>query len=149
MKIPVLPSDSMHPTPEFAHPGDAGADLAAAEAATIGPGERALVSAGFSMAIPDGFAGLVLPRSGLAIRSGVTVLNAPGLIDAGYRGEVKVVLINHSDVDFEVAIGDRIAQLVIVAVNQPEYVEVDTLTDTSRGEGGFGSTGVGGVGSVS
>ena len=139
----------MYPTPQFAHPGDAGADLAAAEAATIAPGERALVSAGFSMAIPDGFAGLVLPRSGLAIRSGVTVLNAPGLIDAGYRGEVKVVLINHSDVDFEVAIGDRIAQLVIVAVNQPEYVEVDTLTDTSRGEGGFGSTGVGGVGNVS
>ena len=148
MKIPVLPSDSMYPTPKFAHPGDAGADLAAAEPTTIAPGERALVSAGFSMAIPDGFAGLVLPRSGLAIRSGVTVLNAPGLIDAGYRGEVKVVLINHSDVDFEVAIGDRIAQLVIVAVNQPEDVEVDTLPDSSRGHGGFGSTGVSGTGSV-
>lgn len=148
MKIPVMPSDSMYPTPRFAHPGDAGADLAAAEAMTIASGDRALVSAGFSLAIPDGYAGLVLPRSGLAIRSGVTVLNAPGLIDAGYRGEVKVALINHSDVDFEVAIGDRIAQLVIVAVSQPEYVEVDTLTDTSRGEGGFGSTGVGGVGRV-
>lgn len=148
MKIPVMPSDSMYPTPRFAHPGDAGADLAAAEAMTIASGDRALVSAGFSLAIPDGYAGLVLPRSGLAIRSGVTVLNAPGLIDAGYRGEVKVALINHSDVDFEVAIGDRIAQLVIVAVSQPEYVEVDTLTDTSRGEGGFGSTGVGGIGRV-
>lgn len=145
MKIPVLPSDSMYPTPGFAHPGDAGADLAAAEATTIAPGGRALVSAGFSMAIPDGYAGLVLPRSGLAIRSGVTVLNAPGLIDAGYRGEVKVALINHSDVDFDVAIGDRIAQLVIVRVEQPDYSEVDSLTDTSRGEGGFGSTGVGGT----
>lgn len=142
MKIPVLPSDSMYPTPRFAHAGDAGADLTAAEPATIEPGGRALVSAGFSMAIPDGFAGLVLPRSGLAVRSGVTVLNAPGLIDAGYRGEVKVALINHSHEDFEVSVGDRIAQLVIVAVERPDYVEVGTLADTSRGENGFGSTGV-------
>ena len=143
MKIPVLLSDSMHQTPRFAHPGDAGADLAAAESLTLEPGGRALVSAGFSMAIPEGHAGLVLPRSGLAIRSGVTVLNAPGLIDSGYRGVVKVALINHSTEDFEVRFGDRIAQLVIVAVDEPDYVEVDVLADTSRGEGGFGSTGVG------
>ena len=133
----------MDQTPRFAHPGDAGADLAAAESLTLEPGGRALVSAGFSMAIPEGHAGLVLPRSGLAIRSGVTVLNAPGLIDAGYRGVVKVALINHSAEAFEVRVGDRIAQLVIVAVDEPDYVEVDVLVDTSRGEGGFGSTGVG------
>lgn len=142
MKIPVVPSDSMYPTPRFAHVGDAGADLTAAEPATIEPGGRALVGAGFSMAIPAGYAGLVVPRSGLAVRSGVTVLNAPGLIDSGYRGEVKVALINHSQQDFVVAVGDRIAQLVIVAVERPDYVGVQSLSDTERGDGGFGSTGV-------
>ena len=142
MKIPVVPSDSMYPTPQFAHDGDAGADLTAAEPATIEPGGRALVGTGFSLAIPTGYAGLVLPRSGLAVRSGVTVLNAPGLIDAGYRGEVKVALINHSLDAFDVAVGDRIAQLVIVAVERPDYVNVESLANTTRGDGGFGSTGV-------
>ena len=141
MKIPVLPSDSMHRLPSFAHWGDAGADLTAAEPTVIGPGERALVPTGFSLAIPEGHAGLVMPRSGLAIRAGVTVINAPGLIDAGYRGEVKVALINHSNEAFSIERGDRIAQLVIVEVAQPEYVAVDALDATSRGEGGFGSTG--------
>ena len=141
MKIPVLPTDSMHRLPSFAHWGDAGADLTAAEGLVIGPGERALVPTGFSLAIPQGHAGLVMPRSGLAIRAGVTVINAPGLIDAGYRGEVKVALINHSKEPFAIERGDRIAQLVIVEVAQPEFVAVDALDETSRGEGGFGSTG--------
>ena len=141
MKIPVKPSDSMYQLPRFAHAGDAGADLTAAEPARIGPGERVLIPTGCSMAIPEGYAGLVMPRSGLAIRSGVTVINAPGLIDAGYRGEVMVALINHSAEVFQVERGDRIAQLVIVAVEEPDYVEVDELEDSQRGSGGFGSTG--------
>lgn len=142
MKIPVKPSDLMYRLPRSAHAGDAGADLMAAEAVTIGPGDRALVPTGFSLAIPTGHAGLVMPRSGLAIRSGVTVINAPGLIDAGYRGEVKVALINHSNEPFAVERGDRIAQLVIIEVAEPEYVEVEDLEESQRGKGGFGSTGV-------
>ncbi len=145
MKIPVVRKDSMYQLPGSAHPGDAGADLVAAKAVTIGPGERALISTGMSMAIPAGYGGFVLPRSGLAVRSGVTVLNAPGLIDSGYRGEVQVALINHGTEPFEVEVGDRIAQLVILAVQAPEYVAVDSLDDTSRGEGGFGSTGLKGA----
>ena len=109
---------------------------------TLEPGARALVPTGFSLAIPEGHAGLVMPRSGLAIRSGVTVINAPGLIDSGYRGEVKVALVNHSDEVFEVARGDRIAQLVVVAVATPAYEAVEALPDSDRGDGGFGSTGV-------
>ncbi|MEN8238891.1 MAG: dUTP diphosphatase [Actinomycetota bacterium] len=144
MKIPVIRRDSMHQLPRFAHPGDAGADLVAAESVRLEPGARALVPTGLSMAIPEGHAGFVLPRSGLAIRSGVTVLNAPGLIDAGYRGEVKVALINHGQEPFEIEPGDRIAQLVIMAVDRPEYTAVDTLETTQRGDGGFGSTGFGG-----
>jgi dUTP pyrophosphatase len=132
----------MYQPPRFAHRGDAGADLTAAEPMVIEPRGRAVISAGFSMAIPDGHAGLILPRSGLAVRSGVTVLNAPGLIDAGYRGDVRVALVNHSDEVFVVERGDRIAQLVIVAVERPDYVEVDELDETSRGDGGFGSTGI-------
>jgi dUTP diphosphatase len=141
MKIPVLPTDAMFHLPEFAHPGDAGADLTAAESLTLEPGARALVGTGLSLAIPDGYAGLVMPRSGLAIRSGVTVINAPGLIDAGYRGEVKVALINHSDTACTIERGDRIAQLVIVGIERPSYVEVDVLDDTDRAAGGFGSSG--------
>lgn len=142
MKIPVLSSDSMYPLPRFAHEGDAGADLTAAEEGVIEPGDRRLVSTGLSVAIPHGFAGFVLPRSGLAVKSGVTVVNAPGLIDAGYRGEVKVGLINLGSDRFSYAIGDRIAQLVIMAVAHPEFVAVDSLPPTRRGDGGFGSTGV-------
>lgn len=143
MKIPVLPRESMYLLPTFAHPGDAGADLTAAESVTIAPGERALVATGMAIAIPEGHAGLVMPRSGLAIRSGVTVINAPGLIDSGYRGELKVALVNHAHEAYTVERGDRIAQLVIVAVAQPTYVEVEELADTARGTGGFGSTGTG------
>ena len=142
MKIPVQPSDAMYHEPRFSHPGDAGADLTASEAAVIPAGERALIGTGFAVAIPDGHAGLVMPRSGLAVRNGVTVVNAPGLIDSGYRGEVKVALINHGSDDFVIERGDRIAQLVIVAVPAVEFVEVDDLAASERGTGGFGSTGV-------
>ena len=132
----------MNQLPAFAHTGDAGADLVAAEALTIEPGGRAVVPTGLSMAIPAGYAGFVLPRSGLAVRTGVTVLNAPGLIDAGYRGEIKVALINHGELPFEVQIGDRIAQLVVMAVEAPEFTQVDALGATRRGSEGFGSTGI-------
>lgn len=142
MKIPVVRRDSGNQLPAFAHAGDAGADLVAAEALTIEPGGRAVVPTGLSMAIPAGHAGFVLPRSGLAVRTGVTVLNAPGLIDAGYRGEIKVALINHGELPFEVQIGDRIAQLVVMAVEAPEFTRVDALGPTRRGSGGFGSTGI-------
>ena len=142
MKIPVTRKELVHPLPEFAHPGDAGADLTASESVTIEPGERALVPTGLAVAIPEGFAGFVLPRSGLAIRSGITVINAPGLIDSGYRGELRVGLVNLGDSVFVIEAGDRIAQLVIMAVTRPEFVEVDDLDETLRGSGGFGSTGV-------
>ena len=142
MKIPVRPSDSMYRLPERAHDGDAGADLFAADGVVLAPGERATIPLGFSMAIPGGHAGLVLPRSGLASRHGITVVNAPGLIDSGYRGEVQVALVNLSDEVFEVERGDRIAQLVIVAVATPSFEPSETLEDTTRGSGGFGSSGV-------
>ena len=122
MKIPVQPSDAMYHEPRFSHPGDAGADLTASEAAVIPAGERALIGTGFAVAIPDG--------------------HAPGLIDSGYRGEVKVALINHGSDEFVIERGDRIAQLVIVAVPAVEFVEVDDLAASERGTGGFGSTGV-------
>ncbi|MFM7552952.1 MAG: dUTP diphosphatase [Actinomycetota bacterium] len=138
----------LHPEarlPERAHPGDAGFDLHATEAVTVPPGGRAAVPCGFAMALPEGTAGLVLPRSGLALRSGVTVLNAPGLIDSGYRGEVMAILVNHdSDDAFTVSPGDRIAQLVIVDLPAVAFVEVAELPESQRGEGGFGSTGVAG-----
>ncbi len=145
MKIPVTRTDSLHPLPQVAHPFDAGADLTASERVEIEPGERELVATGLSMAIPEGYAGFVLPRSGLAIQDGVTVINAPGLIDSGYRGELKVGLVNHGDRAFSIEPGDRIAQLVIMAVEQPEFIEIDRLEASSRGEEGFGSTGVSGV----
>ena len=141
MKIPVTRKDLMHSLPTIAHPGDAGADLTASESVTIEAGERALIATGLAVAIPDGYAGFVLPRSGLAVRHGVTVINAPGLIDSGYRGELRVGLINHGDSAFAVAPGDRIAQLVIMSVESPEFVEVEDLDHTTRGAGGFGSTG--------
>jgi dUTP pyrophosphatase len=129
--------------PARAHDGDAGYDLHAAEAATIGPGERAGVGTGIALAIPPGHAGLVLPRSGLAARHGIALVNAPGLIDSGYRGEVRVLLLNTDRAaPFEVAVGDRIAQLAIVRVEGPELEEAEELDATVRGEGGFGSTGV-------
>ena len=128
--------------PAQAHPGDAGYDLHAAEAATIGPGERASVGTAIAIAIPEGQAGLVIPRSGLAARHGISVVNAPGLIDSGYRGELRVLLLNtDTDEAFTVQPGDRIAQLVLVAVETPELLEVEELDETVRGAGGFGSTG--------
>jgi dUTP pyrophosphatase len=128
--------------PTRAHADDAGYDLRACEAATLAPGGRASVGTGVAVAIPDGHAGLVLPRSGLAARHGISLVNAPGLIDAGYRGEVRVLLLNTDrEASFEVAPGDRIAQLVIVRHDAPELVEVDSLDETVRGDGGFGSTG--------
>jgi dUTP diphosphatase len=128
--------------PTQAHDGDAGYDLHAAEAATIAPGERASVGTGIAVAIPEGQAGLVIPRSGLAARHGISVVNAPGLIDSGYRGEVRVLLLNTDrEEPFAVEPGDRIAQLVLVRVETEKLEEVEELDDTVRGVGGFGSTG--------
>jgi dUTP pyrophosphatase len=128
--------------PSRAHPGDAGYDLRAAEPARLAPGERASVGTGIALEIPDGWAGLVLPRSGLAARHGISVVNAPGLIDAGYRGEVRVLLLNTDrEHPFELSAGDRIAQLVLVRVELPAPVEVEALSDSARGAGGFGSSG--------
>jgi dUTP pyrophosphatase len=128
--------------PVRAREDDAGYDLFAAEAATLGPGERGSVGTGIALAIPDGHAGLVVPRSGLAARYGIALVNAPGLIDAGYRGEVRVLLLNTDrQAAFEVRPGDRIAQLVIARAESAGFVEAEELPDSSRGEGGFGSTG--------
>ena len=128
--------------PARAHDGDAGYDLHAAEAVVLQPGERASVGTGIAVAIPDGQAGLVLPRSGLAARHGIALVNAPGLIDAGYRGEVRVLLLNTDrEQAFEVAPGDRIAQLILVRFETPDLVELPSLDETARGAGGFGSTG--------
>ena len=128
--------------PSRAHEGDAGYDLHAAEPVTLGPGERAVVGTGIALAIPDGHAGLVLPRSGLAFKHGIALVNAPGLIDSGYRGELRVLLLNTDrEHPFDVEPGDRIAQLVVVQVALPELNEVDALDETARGLGGFGSTG--------
>ena len=128
--------------PERAHDDDAGLDLRASEPLTIGPGERAAVGTGIAVEIPLGHAGLVLPRSGLALRHGIALVNAPGLIDPGYRGEIRVLLLNTDrEVAFELEVGDRIAQLVVVALAPVEPVEVAELSDSARGAGGFGSTG--------
>jgi dUTP pyrophosphatase len=129
------------PLPARARQDDAGLDLHAAEDTTIESGARALVSTGIAVAIPQGYAGLVLPRSGLALRHGITLLNSPGLIDAGYRGEVRVLLVNHGPRSVSVARGDRIAQLVVQRVEPVELVEVDELPASERGASGFGSSG--------
>lgn len=131
--------------PHRAHAGDAGADLHAAEAVVIPPGERRDVGTGLALAIPEGYAGLVHARSGLAFRHGIMVTNAPGLIDSEYRGELRVSLFNSGAEPFTVAVGDRIAQLVVQAVELPAFVAVDSLEETGRGTGGFGSTGLSGV----
>jgi dUTP pyrophosphatase len=131
------------PLPSYATAGSAGLDLRAAEAFTIKPGARALVPTGLSIALPENFEAQVRPRSGLAVKHGVTVLNSPGTIDADYRGEVKVPLINHGTEDFIIVRGDRIAQMVIAPVVQVTLVEVEALDETTRGAGGFGSSGRG------
>jgi dUTP pyrophosphatase len=130
------------PLPSYAHPGDAGCDLFAAQDVDLGPGERALVPTGLAIALPVGYVALVHPRSGLAARHGVTIVNAPGTVDAGYRGEIKVTLLN-TDRSAPVSFrrGDRIAQLVIQRVAPVRFSEVDQLPGSARGEGGFGSTG--------
>jgi len=128
--------------PAYAHPGDAGMDLCSAEDLTLGPGERAMVSTGFAMALPEGYAAFVQPRSGLAARSGISIVNTPGLIDCHYRGEVKVILVNLGNEPFQVKRGDRIAQMVIQRVEAARVEVVEELGDTVRGEGGFGSTGL-------
>jgi len=126
--------------PERAYPGDAGLDLVACEGAEIGPGQRAVVGTGLAVAIPEGHAGFVQPRSGLAAEHGVTVLNTPGLIDSGYRGEVRVILLNTDDAAFVVEPGMRIAQLVVVPIASAQTAEVDELPGTERGVRGFGSS---------
>jgi dUTP pyrophosphatase len=128
--------------PAYAREGDAGLDLRAAHDATLEPGARGVVGTGLAVAIPPGYAGLVLPRSGLALSQGVTVLNAPGLVDAGYRGELKVLLVNHGDKPVTVRRGERVAQLVVQSVERAEPIEVGELPASERGAGGFGSTGV-------
>ena len=130
------------PPPSYARPGDAGADLVTAEAVELGPGERAVVPTGLAIALPEGYAGFVHPRSGLGAKFGVTVVNAPGTIDAGYRGEIKVTLLN-TDLKEPVrfARGDRIAQLVVQRVEHATFREVDALPESERGANGFGSTG--------
>jgi dUTP pyrophosphatase len=128
--------------PAQAHDDDAGFDLSALDAAKIGPGERAMVGTGIAIALSRGYAGLVLPRSGLASKHGISLVNSPGLIDAGYRGEIKVLLLNTDPNDsFEVEAGMRIAQLMVIAVETPFLEEVDHLGETTRGDGGFGSSG--------
>jgi dUTP pyrophosphatase len=142
LTIPIRRLDPQLPLPAYAHPGDAGADLYAAQDVELAPGARATVRTGIAVAIPEGYAGLVHPRSGLAARLGVTVLNAPGTVDAGYRGEILVILINHDLLNtVRIARGDRIAQLVLQRVERAVFLEVEELDDTARGAGGHGSTG--------
>ncbi|MGS2809422.1 dUTP diphosphatase [Nocardia sp. MW-W600-9] len=142
-EIPVRLLYNDLPVPTRAHPGDAGIDLHSNETIHLAPGARALTGTGIAIAIPAGMVGLFHPRSGLAVRSGVTVLNTPGTIDSGYRGEIKVCLINHGADPVTIERGTRIAQLLVQAVELPELVVVDQLDDTARGTGGFGSTGIG------
>jgi dUTP pyrophosphatase len=140
--VPVRQLDPDLPLPAYAHPGDAGADLVAAEDVVLAPGERRLVPTGIAIALPDGYVGLVHPRSGLAHRLGVTVLNAPGTVDAGYRGEIKVNLVNHDPAaTVKISRGDRIAQLLVQRVERAAFRPVDELPETVRGAGGHGSTG--------
>jgi dUTP pyrophosphatase len=143
MRIPIRRLDSGLPLPAAQHEGDAGIDLYAADGVTLAPkGGRALVPTGIAIAIPQGFAGFVQPRSGLALRHGVTVVNSPGLVDAGYRDEIRVLLVNLDPEEaFKISRGDRIAQLVIQRFEAVEWAEMDDLDETERGLGGWGSTG--------
>ena len=144
MRVPFRRLRPEAQVPTRAYAGDAGYDLAAAEGAVLSPGERAVVRTGVAIAVPDGYAGLVLPRSGLAVRHGISLVNTPGLIDPGYRGELMVPLINHDrEETFEVVVGMRIAQLVLVRAAEARFVSVELLEESAddRGEGGFGSSG--------
>ncbi len=129
--------------PEYAHPGDAGADLTAAETVLLPPGSRATVSTGVTIALPDGYVAFVVPRSGLAAKHGITIVNSPGTVDAGYRGEIRVTMLNtDAEHPFTIEVGDRIAQLIIMPVSRAIFVPVQRLPGSHRGEGGFGSTGL-------
>jgi len=129
--------------PAYAHPGDAGADLHSAESLVIEPGRRATVGTGVAIALPDGYAAFVVPRSGLAMRRGITIVNSPGTVDAGYRGEIRITLLNtDTEQPFPIAVGDRIAQLVITPVTRARFIPVETLPGSHRGDSGFGSTGI-------
>lgn len=140
--LPVLIVTSGE-VPKYAQPGDAGADLRSTQAIVIQPGERATVPTGMAIALPAGYVGLVHSRSGLAAKNGIMVLNSPGTIDAGYRGEIKVTLLNTDKSEpFEIKVGDRIAQLLVQKVEQARFIQVEFLPDSNRGDGGFGSTGV-------
>lgn len=130
--------------PVYAHPGDAGADLVSADDVVLGPGERATVGTGLKIALPSGYVGFVVPRSGLAMKHGLTIVNAPGTVDAGYRGELRVTLLNTDAREpYAIAAGDRIAQLIVMPVPRVRFVEVERLPGSDRAEGGFGSTGYG------
>jgi dUTP pyrophosphatase len=141
-ELPIRRLDEGAVLPSRAYAGDAGLDLSAVAAVELAPGARATIGTGLAIALPDGFAGLVVPRSGLASKHGIGVLNAPGLIDSGYRGEVRVILHNHGSESFRVEPGMRIAQLVLVAVQAVSLVEVNELPPSERGEGGHGSSGI-------
>lgn len=143
VRLAIKRMDSELSLPCYAHSGDAGLDLRAADSVVIAPGSRVLVPTGVAISLPLGFAGFVLPRSGLALKQGLGIANAPGLIDSAYRGEIKVILVNLDPVvPIHVSRGDKIAQLVVQRVESCNLVEVDELDSTDRGEGGFGSTGV-------
>jgi dUTP diphosphatase len=142
VEVSITRLDAGLPLPTYAQPGDAGADLFTTIDVTLAPGERALVPTGIAIALPEGCAAFVHPRSGLALKHGLSVVNTPGTIDAGYRGEIAVLLVNHDQHEaVSISRGDRIAQLVVQQVEQAEFVEVDTLPDSERGAGGYGSTG--------
>lgn len=142
VRLQVLRLDPEAPLPRAQHPGDAGLDLCAMEEAVVEPGARVSIGTGVAVAIPGGYAGLVVPRSGLAARHGVSLVNTPGLIDSGYRGEVRLLLVNHDlEEPFKVRRGERLAQLVLVAVPDVAVEEALTLPESARGAGGFGSTG--------
>lgn len=141
MKIKILKTDRELPTPKYAHTGDAGMDLYSSEELILKPGEHRLVQTGIKIAVPPGYEMQVRPRSGLAYKHGISVVNAPGTIDAQYRGPVGVILINHGKEDFEIKKGERIAQMVLNKFESFDFEEVEELDETKRGEGGFGSTG--------
>jgi len=139
--VDVLIASSVFP--QVAHPGDAGADLQSTETLTLQPGERATVGTGISIALPEGYLAFIVPRSGLAAKHGITIVNSPGTVDAGYRGEIKVTLLNTDTTSaFEIAAGDRIAQMIVMPFASPNFIAVEELPASVRGTGGFGSSGI-------
>ena len=141
IKIPITKCKDAATIPAYARPGDAGVDLTSTETCTLEPGERKLIPTGIQIALPDGYEAQIRPRSGLALKHGISLVNTPGTIDAGYRGEIGIIMINHGSEPFAVETGMRIAQMVIHTVERAEFVEAEKLDDTERGAGGFGHTG--------